>query len=224
MLVVHLPSPLGAPADAAPRDFSRGRAVASSVPQRPVRAAVMRLLSTAAVLSHGEAPRRRPAELLHDAAHAQAAAPSARRSPRAQRSTGTARRQVRAGSTAWRHARGTTEIPPPQTPHTRSQPPRSRGPRQSSPRRRGSTSRRTVGHPGDRIAGRPVCVTNHPGCRPTFHLHLEVLRRPPESALRSVVGVMDQLAARLASTEGHHQRSDDEVSGLAFAHGPTTME
>nr|WP_311557496.1 hypothetical protein [Pseudonocardia sp. DSM 45834] len=30
-----------------------------------------------------------------------------------------------------------------------------------------STSRRIGGRPGDRIAGRPVIVTIHPGCRPT---------------------------------------------------------
>lgn len=29
-----------------------------------------------------------------------------------------------------------------------------------------STSRRIGGRPGDLIAGRPVCVTIHPGCRP----------------------------------------------------------
>ena len=43
-----------------------------------------------------------------------------------------------------------------------------------------STSRRTGGRPGDRIAGRPVNVTIHPRGRPIQHLHLEVLRRPVE--------------------------------------------
>src|SRR5437867_11507214 len=41
-----------------------------------------------------------------------------------------------------------------------------------------STSRRTGGRPGDRIAGRPVSVTIHPRGRPIQHLHLEMLRRP----------------------------------------------
>src|SRR5439155_15567865 len=43
-----------------------------------------------------------------------------------------------------------------------------------------STSRRTGGRPGDRIAGRPVSVTIHPRGRPIQHLHLEMLRRPVE--------------------------------------------
>jgi transposase InsO family protein len=43
-------------------------------------------------------------------------------------------------------------------------------------------SRLTGGLPGDRIDGRPVCVTNHPGCLPIIHLLIEVLRRPVESA------------------------------------------
>ena len=33
-----------------------------------------------------------------------------------------------------------------------------------------STSRRTGGRPGDRIAGRPVRVTIHPALRPNTHL------------------------------------------------------
>ena len=35
-----------------------------------------------------------------------------------------------------------------------------------------------------------------------------------------MIGVMDQLAVWLAAAEGHHERGDDQVSGLAFAHGP----
>src|SRR5438067_4288093 len=46
-----------------------------------------------------------------------------------------------------------------------------------------STSRRTGGRPGDRIAGRPVSVTIHPRGRPIQHLHLEMLRRPVEFTL-----------------------------------------
>src|SRR4029450_10840340 len=44
-----------------------------------------------------------------------------------------------------------------------------------------STSRRTGGRPGDRIAGRPVSVAIHPGRLPIQHLRREVLRRPVES-------------------------------------------
>jgi transposase InsO family protein len=43
-----------------------------------------------------------------------------------------------------------------------------------------STSRRIGGRPGDRIAGRPVSVTIHPGGLPIQHLRHEVLRRPVE--------------------------------------------
>ena len=36
-----------------------------------------------------------------------------------------------------------------------------------------------------------------------------------------MIGVVQQLAGRVAATEGHHQRRNDEVGGLAFAHRPT---
>ena len=46
-----------------------------------------------------------------------------------------------------------------------------------------STSRRAGGHPGDRIAGRPVLVVIHPAGRPiNTPLLIGVLRRPLESA------------------------------------------
>ena len=48
-----------------------------------------------------------------------------------------------------------------------------------------------------------------------------MLRRPVDFALAAVVGVVQQLACGVAATEGHHQRGDDEVGGLAFAHRPT---
>ena len=41
---------------------------------------------------------------------------------------------------------------------------------------------RIGGLPGERIDGLPVNVTIHPGCLLIDHLHLEVLRRPVESA------------------------------------------
>src|SRR5438046_3597674 len=53
-----------------------------------------------------------------------------------------------------------------------------------------STSRRTGGRPGDRIAGRPVSVTIHPRGRPIQHLHLEMLRRPVEFTIRNMVRVV----------------------------------
>jgi hypothetical protein len=71
-----------------------------------------------------------------------------------------------------------------------------------------STSRRIGGRPGERIAGLPVCVTNHPAGRPATHLlievlrpHLliEVLRRPVESALHTGVDLLtDKQRDRLA--------------------------
>lgn len=48
-----------------------------------------------------------------------------------------------------------------------------------------------------------------------------MLRRPVDFALAAVIGVVQQLPGRVAPPEGHHQRGDDEVGGLAFAHRPT---
>jgi hypothetical protein len=56
-----------------------------------------------------------------------------------------------------------------------------------------STSRRTGGRPGDRIAGRPVNVTIHPGGRPIQHLQLEVLRRPLDSAQYTAISFTEAL-------------------------------
>src|SRR5947199_335052 len=58
-----------------------------------------------------------------------------------------------------------------------------------------STSRRTGGRPGDRIAGRPVNVTIHPRGRPIQHLHREMLRRPVEFAQYLALRYTDRLAA-----------------------------
>src|SRR5204863_9324924 len=58
-----------------------------------------------------------------------------------------------------------------------------------------STSRRTGGRPGDRIAGRPVSVTIHPRGRPIQHLHLEMLRRPVEFTQYLSIRYTERLAA-----------------------------
>jgi hypothetical protein len=61
-----------------------------------------------------------------------------------------------------------------------------------------SRSRRIGGLPGERIDGLPVCVTIHCPVRPNTHLLLEVLRRPVEFALRSSVGMKDDLVGQVA--------------------------
>ena len=65
-----------------------------------------------------------------------------------------------------------------------------------------STSRRTGGRPGDRIAGRPVSVTIHPARRPITHLHVEVLRRPVESG-RKRLGACVQPGEEHLSVSDH---------------------
>src|SRR5438067_8590221 len=65
-----------------------------------------------------------------------------------------------------------------------------------------STSRRTGGRPGDRIAGRPVSVTIHPRGRPIQHLHLEMLRRPVEFTLCAAVLAV-ACSAAFGRTAGH---------------------
>src|SRR4029453_4614352 len=58
-----------------------------------------------------------------------------------------------------------------------------------------STSRRTGGRPGDRIAGRPVSVAIHPGRLPIQPLRREVLRRPVESTQYLSIRYTERLAA-----------------------------
>src|SRR5262249_16249532 len=67
-----------------------------------------------------------------------------------------------------------------------------------------STPRRTGGRPGDHIAGRPVRVAIHPGRLPIQHLRREVLRRPVESTLAALIGVVNHLAGP-ALPDGHVQ-------------------
>jgi putative transposase len=56
-----------------------------------------------------------------------------------------------------------------------------------------SMSRRIGGRPGDRIAGRPVRVTIHPGCRPMNTSDYEVLRQPVESTQFTSVRFTERL-------------------------------
>ena len=45
-----------------------------------------------------------------------------------------------------------------------------------------------------------------------------VLRRPIESGLRTAIRVVHDIVIGISSGERHHQRVDDQVGGLAFAH------
>jgi hypothetical protein len=55
---------------------------------------------------------------------------------------------------------------------------------------------------------------------PSQLLTLEALRRPLESALTAVVGVMDRPFRRPAPTNGHLERSDDELGAHVLGHRP----
>jgi transposase InsO family protein len=57
-----------------------------------------------------------------------------------------------------------------------------------------SNSRRIGGLPGDRIDGLPFNVTIHPGCLLIDHLHVEVLRRPVDSAQYTSLEFSNRLA------------------------------
>ena len=69
-----------------------------------------------------------------------------------------------------------------------------------------STSRRTGGRPGDRIAGRPVSVTIHPGRLPIQHLRREVLRRPVEFTQYLSIRYTERLAEAGIELVGREHR------------------
>ena len=77
-----------------------------------------------------------------------------------------------------------------------------------------STSRRIGGRPGDLIAGLPACVTNHPDCLPITHLHINVLRRPVESAQYLSIRYSERLAAN-AAVASVGSRGDSYDNALA---------
>ena len=112
----------------------------------------------------------------------------------------------------------------PDTPH------RSRRPRLVSPsaiftQNARSTSRRTGGRPGDRIAGRPVNVTIQPGCRPIATSTLEVLRPPRESAQYTSTEFRDLLAEHKMTQPLSRPRQcwDNAVAESFFASTQTRM-
>jgi hypothetical protein len=80
-----------------------------------------------------------------------------------------------------------------------------------------STSRRSVGFPGDFIEDLPVNAFIHPAGLPINTSTIKVLRRPVESALRAAIGA-DHGADRSASPAGHLERVDDQF-GLVHVEG-----
>ena len=126
-----------------------------------------------------------------------APAPSAARSPPAQRTTGTGPRPARSADVAHPATRGGTTAPRPAP----TRPPTAAASSVAGPvsdpdprtPARHLSRRCTGGRPGDRIDGRPV-QPHRPTCR-SSHLDtstIEVLRRPVESALRPAVGDVPQ--------------------------------
>ena len=76
-----------------------------------------------------------------------------------------------------------------------------------------STSRRWDGAPGDRIGPRPVNSVIHPAGLPIHTSRIEVLRRPVESALNSLIGVNDRPGVRPLcepGIDGHAERIGDQ--------------
>lgn len=82
-----------------------------------------------------------------------------------------------------------------------------------------STSRRSEGAPGDRIASLPVNCFIHPAGRPINTSWLKVLRRPVESALAALVGMVND-AFGFALLQRHVQGREHQVGGPALTHGP----
>jgi len=77
------------------------------------------------------------------------------------------------------------------------------------------------------MGDRPVNSSIHPAGLPMDTSEIEVLRRPPESALGAVVGMRDGLVLGwLAPPDGHLDGVDDElgtdVIGYRPAHDPAT--
>jgi hypothetical protein len=72
-------------------------------------------------------------------------------------------------------------------------------------------SRRCDGLPGDFIGDRPVSSVIHPAGLPIATPFDQVLRRPRESALAALIGMMDQPSVGPAAGDGHVQRVDDEL-------------
>ena len=80
-----------------------------------------------------------------------------------------------------------------------------------------STSRLTGGLPGDRIDGRPVCITNHPGCLPIINLLIEVLPRPVESAQYLSIRYSERLADNdIVASVGSKGDSYDNAMAESF--------
>ena len=83
-----------------------------------------------------------------------------------------------------------------------------------------STSLRSDGATGDRIAPRPVNFCIHPAGRAINTSMIKVLQRPVECALAALVGVMHQRCGLAPSPQRHHQRINHQLGCHARTHGP----
>src|SRR5205823_8389605 len=101
-----------------------------------------------------------------------------------------------------RMTRRPSRLPPRSTHHARSPPRTGLDPR-VAPSMADPATRSVPASHGSRVDA----------CRhPSPHLHLEVLRRPLEPGLGSVIGMHDRALGGLASPDRHLERVDDELS------------
>ncbi|MCU1367530.1 MAG: hypothetical protein JWN39_3169, partial [Ilumatobacteraceae bacterium] len=84
-----------------------------------------------------------------------------------------------------------------------------------------SISRRCAGAPDDFIGERPVKPVIHPAGLPINNLLRSVLRRPVESALRAVIGVMNDIIGVPGAGQRHRQRGHGQDRVLGVAGVPT---
>jgi len=70
------------------------------------------------------------------------------------------------------------------------------------------------------LAGRPVAAAPQPGARPIPHLAFEVLRRPVESGLGSMITVEDRPRQAASGVAGRRQRVDDQVGAHVLGDCP----
>ena len=83
-----------------------------------------------------------------------------------------------------------------------------------------STSRRSAGGPGERIASLPVNCFIHPAGRPIHTSGLKVLRRPIESALTAAIRVLHEAGRRPSPPDGVLQGTQGQRRGHRRARRP----